>query len=148
MICEKTTAIFPMQATIFHAIVEQQGYGQLKKTWVADRTIACSFTDAGSAFKEEVVPNVNITQEKILVGRVKTDPRISVQDSGTSITNVVVSEIKDRFGNAVYTETAGPRSNKSTIFEVAAVDPFVGPFGKVEYYKVVLRRSENQAVDL
>jgi hypothetical protein len=28
------------------------------------------------------------------------------------------------------------------------LNPMVGPFGKVEYYKVILRRSENQATDL
>jgi hypothetical protein len=28
------------------------------------------------------------------------------------------------------------------------LNPVVGPFGTVEYYKVLVRRSENQAVDL
>ena len=37
---------------------------------------------------------------------------------------------------------------KSTIFEVATNDPFVGPMGNVEYYKLVIRRSQNQAGDL
>jgi hypothetical protein len=45
-------------------------------------------------------------------------------------------------------ETSGPRDGKSTIYEIASSEAIVGPFGNVEYYKVVLRRSENQASDL
>ena len=45
-------------------------------------------------------------------------------------------------------ETSGPRSGKSTIFEVATQEPYVGPFGGIEYYNLVIRRSENQAVDV
>jgi hypothetical protein len=59
-----------------------------------------------------------------------------------------VTNIKDRNLNEVFLETAGPRAGRSTLFEVATVEPFMGPFGSVEYYKVVVRRSENQAADL
>jgi hypothetical protein len=98
--------------------------------------------------KEEVKPNVAITQEKILIGRVKQDIRISERFSRNAITNVLITNIKDQSGNQVYLETSGPRDGKATLFEVASQEPFVGPFGAVEYYKIVLRRSENQAGDL
>lgn len=148
MICESTDYMFPMQADIFYPIVEQGAYGNVKKQWIHDRTIACSFTFAASALREEITPNVNITQTKILVGRVKTDIRISSEDSNNSVTNVIISNIKDSNCNPIYIETAGARSGKSTIFEIASLEPFVGPFGNVEYYRVTIRRSENQAVDL
>jgi hypothetical protein len=148
MICEATDFMFPMQADIFYPIVEQGAYGNVKKTWIADRTVACNFSHAGSATKEEVTPNVNITQESLLIGRTKTDLRISSLDAQNSVTNVVISNIKDRNCNPVYVETSGPRVGKGTIFEIASIQPFLGPFGNVEYYNVVIRRSENQAVDL
>jgi hypothetical protein len=148
MICESTDFIFPMQADIFYPIVEQGAYGDLKKTWILDRTIACNFSHVGSAAKEEVTPNVNITQESLLSGRSKTDIRISTLDSRNSITNVVISNIKDKNGNLVYLETSGIRSGKATLFEIASIQPFLGPFGSVEYYNILIRRSENQAVDL
>ena len=148
MICEATDAIFPMQADIFHPLIEQGAYGNIKKTWVLDRTIACSFAHRGRAMFEEVNPNVNITQEKVLIGRVKTDIRISSLEAKNSITNVVITNIKDSNCNEIYLETAGPRSGKSTIFEIATQEPFVGPFGNVEYYVLTIRRSENQAVDI
>jgi len=65
-----------------------------------------------------------------------------------AITNVIVTNIKDKNCNPIYLETSGIRNGKSTIFEIATQEPFVGPFGNVEYYKVILRRSENQAADV
>jgi hypothetical protein len=137
-----------MEAEVFHPIVEQSAYGSVKKQWVFDRAVSCSFSSVGAAGKEEVKPNVNITQDVLLIGRIKKDLRVSSSNSRNSITNVIISNIKDSNCNMVYVETVGPRAGKSTIFEVASQEPYVGPFGGVEYYNVVLRRSENQAVDL
>jgi len=147
-ICETPDFVFPMQADVFYPIVEQGTYGNLKKQWILDRTIVCNLTPAGSAFGEEVKPKVNIVQEGLLMGRTKTDIRISTQESNNSITNVIVTNIRDKSGNPIHLETSGPRAGKSTIFEVATNEPYVGPFGSVEHYNLVLRRSENQAVDL
>ncbi len=147
MSCNSTDFMFPMCADIFYPIVDQGPYGDIKKTWILDRTIICNFNAAGSAFKEEVTPNIDLTQNVLLVGRVKKDIRVSQRDSANSIVNVIVTNIRDSHGNPIYLETAGVRAGKSTIFEVATQEPFVGPFGSVEYYKIILRRSENQAVD-
>ena len=146
--CENTSIVFPMLADIYYPIVDQGPYGNVQKSWIHDKTIACSFNSAGTAFKEDVKPNANITQDSLMIGRVRTDIRFSKNETQNSITNIIVTNIKDINLNEIYLETAGPRAGKSTLFEVATVEPFVGPFGTVEYYKVVVRRSENQAVDL
>lgn len=148
MECEGKDFMFPMQVDVFYPLVEQGAYGNVKKQWILDKIVACHFTSAGLKTKEEIVPNVNITQDTMLIGRVKSDIRISHLNSSNSMTNVVLSNIQDRNCNPVYIETSGPRAGKSTIFEVASQEPFLGPFGNIEYYKLVLRRSENQAVDL
>lgn len=140
--------MFPMQADVFYPMVEQGAYGNVSKIWSLDKTVVCSFTPSGTAYKEEIKPNVDITQDSILLGRVKKDLRISSKEEGLSITNVVVSNIRDQNCNEIYVETSGPRAGRSTIFEIATQQPFVGPFGNVEYYNVTLRRSENQAVDV
>jgi hypothetical protein len=145
---DKTDFIFPMEADVYHPIVEQGALGNVKKTWVLDRTIACNLAPAGTAWKEEVKPNINITQDGILMGRVKDDIRFSSRESGNAITNVIITNIRDKNCNPLYIETSGPRAGKSTIFEVATNEPFAGPFGNVEYYKLVIRRSENQAADV
>lgn len=146
--CENTSFIFPMLADIYYPIVSQGPYGNVEKTWVHDKTIACNFNSAGTAWKEDIKPNVNITQDSVMLGRVKSDIRFSSTENQNSITNIIITNIKDRNLNEIYVETSGPRAGKSTLFEVATVEPFMGPFGSTEYYKVVVRRSENQAVDL
>lgn len=146
--CETTDFIYPLLADIYYPIVDQGAYGNVTKTWVLDKTVACSFSSGGAANKEEVKPNVNITKEVILLGRTRKDVRFSKHNNQNAITNVILTNIRDASGNAIYLETSGPRAGKSTIFEIASQDPTVGPFGSVEYYKLVIRRSENQAVDV
>jgi hypothetical protein len=137
-----------MQVDVYYPLVEQGAYGNVKKQWMINKTVACHFTTAGLKAKEEIVPNINITQDTMLIGRVKADIRISDKDDAKSMTNIILTNIQDRQCSPVYLETSGPRAGKSTIFEVASQEPLVGPFGSIEYYKLVLRRSENQAVDL
>lgn len=143
-----TDFMFPLEADVFYPIVAQGGFGEVKKTWVKDRTIGCNFSSAGSASKEDVKPNVNITNELVLIGRVRNDIRVSSLENNNAVTNVIVTNIRDKSCNQVYTETSGPRAGKATIFEIASNEPFVGPFGSIEYYNVVLRRSENQGADV
>jgi hypothetical protein len=146
--CSATDFMYPLKADIYYPIVEQGAYGNVQKTWVMDRTIACSFAPVGTAGAEEVKPNAKINIEMNLLGRTKSDLRISSMESKDSIVNVIITNIRTAHDAPVYLETAGPRAGRSTIFEVASNEPIVGPFGSIEYYKVVVRRSENQATDL
>lgn len=148
MQCEPTDFMYPMLADIYYPIVDQGAYGNLKKQWILDRSFACNFAPYGRADKEDVTPNVNIVKENILLGRTKTDLRISSENSNISVTNIVISNIRTSQEQNIYSETSGSRSGKATIYEIASHEAIVGPFGNIEYYKVVLRRSENQATDL
>jgi hypothetical protein len=147
-VCQETDFLYPLKADVFYPIVEQNAYGNLKKQWILDRTITCHFAPTGTAWADEVKPDVKINFENILLGRTKTDLRISSKESKESIVNVVITNIRTSSDTPIYLETAGPRSGKSTIFEIAANEPIVGPFNDIEYYKLVIRRSENQATDL
>lgn len=147
-ICETTDFMFPMLADVFYPSVSQSQYGQVSKSWMLDRTVAGNFVPIGSKLKEEIAPNVNITQDRLLIARVRKDIRISSLEDGKALTNVLITNICDSNGNPVYIETAGERAGKSTLFEIATQEPQIGPFGSVELYKLVLRRSENQGVDI
>jgi hypothetical protein len=146
--CETNDFLFPMQAEIFYPIVEQGAYGNVAKTWNLDRVVVCEFSPAGTATKEEVKPNIDITQSSLLIGRVKHDLRFNTKGDPVSINNIVITNIKDKNCSELYLESSGPRVGKSTIFEVATHQAIAGPFGGIEYYKVILRRSENQEVDV
>jgi hypothetical protein len=148
MLCETTDFVYPLLVDIYYPVVEQGAYGNVKKQWILDRSVACSFSSSGTSGKEEVTPNVNITKNNILLGRVRADIRIGSSNSRNAITNVLLTNIRTAGEDAIYVETSGPRDGRSTIFEIATSEPIVGPFGNVEYHKIVLRRSENQASDL
>jgi hypothetical protein len=146
-ICESTDFIFPLQADVYYAVTETTAYGNITKTWILDKTIACSFSEAGPEAKEKIIPDPDMKFQMILLGRTKNDIRMSKREVPNAATNVIITNIRDKSGIEIYSETSGPRANKSTIFEIAAQNPFVNPFGEVEYYALTLRRSENQGVD-
>jgi len=146
--CEPMGFMFPMQADVYYPQVAQSSYGSVTKEWALDRTIACSLTPAGAALKEEMQVRVDLTQDSLLLGRSKTDLRFTSLGEGRALTDVVVTNIKNSDGQELYVETSGPRDGKSTIFEIATIQPYIGPFGKIEFYKVVLRRSENQGTEV
>jgi hypothetical protein len=146
-ICETTDFTYPLLADIYYPIVETGAYGNSKKTWVLDRTIACFFNPAGRKTKQDVNSENKLELDNLVIGRVKNDLTQSTNDS-YSITNIIIANIRDKSGNIIYNESAGVRKGNSTIFEIASLNPIVGAFGKTEYYKVLIRRSENQAADL
>jgi hypothetical protein len=139
--------MFPLIADIYYATTEQSAYGNLKKTWILDKSVACSFSGTQQQIKKNIKTEYNITNDLVIVGRVKGDVRISDREENNSVTNIIITNIRSD-DNHIYTETSGPRAGKSTIFEVAALEPFVGPFAEIEHYSMTLRRSENQAVDV
>jgi hypothetical protein len=147
MICETTDFIYPLLADIYYPIVETGAYGNSKKTWVLDRTISCFFNPAGRKTKEDINSKSKLELDNLVIGRVRNDLTQSSNES-YSITNIIIANIRDKSDNFIYTESAGIRKDNSTIFEIASLNPVVGPFGTVEYYKVLIRRSENQAADL
>lgn len=146
LVCEDTDYIFPMLCDIYYPIITQTSYGQPSKEWVYDRSIACNLTPMVRKGMEDNTPDAYIKTEGKLLGRTKNDPRFSSHKTSNAITNILVSNVRTSTSELIYRESAGPRDGKGTIFEVATVEPFVGPMGTIDYYRVVLRRAENQAV--
>ena len=73
-------------------------------------------------------------------------PRISTNDVNNAITNILIANVRNGSDELIYKETAGPRSGRGTLYELGTVEPMTGPFGSVEYFKMLLRRTENQSV--
>lgn len=146
MVCEDTDFMFPMLADIYYPIIDQNTYGQPNKTWVYDRTVACNLTTTQRKGTEDAVPGAFITLENKLIGRTRKDIRFSSHDAPNAITNILVSNVRTKTSELLYRESSGPRNGRGTIFEVATVNPFVGVLDEIEYFDVVLRRAENQAV--
>lgn len=147
MICDTTDFMYPLLADVYHPIVKQDGYGSVNKQWTIDRTVACSLASPTRKSVADVSVDVEILLEGILTGRVRKDLRIDSTGTEQAITNIIITNIRDANGNLLYLETSGPRKGKGTIFEVAKNEPILGPFGSAEYWRILLRRSDNQGVD-
>ena len=144
--CEVTDFMYPMKADIYYAQIKQNEYGQAQKNWIYDRNIICNATPIGGASKEEIKPEIFLQNNGQLIARTKSDPRVSSQSSDNAMTNILVTNIRNASDTIIYRETSGPRSGRATIYEFATVEPFVGPFGDIQYYKILWRRAENQSV--
>lgn len=148
MACDTTDFVYPLIADIYYAITKQSAYGDVNRHWVLDRTVACNFNPTGSKNKPGLPANVELMLDDVLVGRTRCDIRISSMEDQNALTNILVTNIRDINGNSVYNETSGIRKGKTTLFEIAGNEPIVGPFGSMEYWKVLIRRSENQGIDI
>ena len=106
VVCEDTDFIYPMKADVYYPIITQGDYGQPKKQWVLDRTIACNATSVGGAGEENIKPEVFLQYENKLVARTKTDPRISSQKGTNAISNILITNVRHANDEIIYKETA------------------------------------------
>jgi hypothetical protein len=145
--CDDTTDfVYPMLADVYYPIITQGPFGEILKEWVFDRTISCNATSVGGAGSEQIKPDMFLQYEDKLVVRSRGDLRIKSNLSQEATTNILVTNIRLSHGQLIYKETAGPRAGKGTIYEIGTLDPFTGPFNNIEYYKMLWRRTESQAV--
>lgn len=145
--CETPYFLYPLYADIYYPIITQGGYGEVKKEWVFDRTIICNVTGVGGVSgREEIKPAEFLQYENKLIARSKTDLRVTSKNNNEATTNVLITNIRTSGGELIYKETAGPRAGRGTIYEIGTLEPFLGPFRDVEYYKMLWRRTENQSV--
>jgi hypothetical protein len=135
-----------MKADIYYPIITQNNYGQANKEWVFDRTIICNASTVGGAGDVELKPEVFLQYDGKLIARSKSDIRVSSNNADNAITNILITNIRSATDLVIYKETAGPRTGRGTIYEVGTLEPFVGPFGEIEYFKMLWRRTENQTV--
>lgn len=138
--------MYPMKADIYYPVITQTDYGQATKKWVLDRVIILNATPVGGAGQEDIKPEIFLQYENKLVGRIKEDPRMSTSNGSNAITNILIANIRNAQDSLIYKETAGVRAGRGTIYELGTVEPMTGPFGSIDYYKMLLRRAENQTV--
>lgn len=139
-----TDFMYPMIVDIYYPIIERDMYGTGLKTWVFDKSVVANFTPGGTALAEDIKAKVYAKNENMLIGRIKNDIRSSTGKDSAAITNILITNIRNSSDTLIYQETSGERSGKGTLYEIATYDPIVNPFGDIDYYKVILRRTENQ----
>jgi hypothetical protein len=144
--CDTTDFMYPMLADVYYPLISQNEYGKAIKDWVFDKTVICNVESITKKTKEEITPAVFLQYDGKLNARFKSDIRVSSKNQNNAVTNILLTNIRLPGDLVVYRETAGPRTGRATIYEVASLEPFIGGLQSIEYYRVMLRRSENQTV--
>jgi hypothetical protein len=134
-----------MTADLYYPIISQGSYGEVKKDWVFDRKIALNAMPFSRKGTGEIAPAVFLQYKDMLVGRTKGDIRVTSNNNTEALTNILITNISSASGELIYKESAGPRSGRGTIYEIASYDPHFAPYGDIDYYSFTIRRSENQA---
>lgn len=142
--CEKPDFVFPLYADIYYPVVTQGPYGDIEKAWTFDRTVVINAEPYSTTGKQKIEPGLITEYKDILSARSKNDLRISSGNQKEDVSNVVITNIRDIQEDIVYYETSGARKDQGTIYEIATIDPVVGPFKKIEHYQLVLRKTERQ----
>lgn len=144
---------FQMQCDVYYATETQDRFGKMNKKWQFDMIEPCSFyTLADQSNSENFTFNDNkfYRLETMLFGRVQTDIRKASDGQYYPLSHILITNI--RGGNCnedtvFFYETNGDYVGKPTIFEIKMTQPYIGPFGSIEYFKVQLERSDIQELN-
>ena len=144
---------FQMQCDVYYASEMQDEYGKIEKKWQFDMVEKCSFYTLGDESNAE---NFSFDDKKfyrletMLFGRTKTDVRQASDGKFYPTSHILITNIRGDNCNTdqvFFYETNGNYIGKPTIFEIKMVQPFIGPFGNIEYFKIQLERSDTQELN-
>jgi len=134
---------FSMNMDVYYSSEDQDDFGAQIKDWIMGQTLLGYAENLGAVDKDSLKNNVFFEYENKLIGRTKSDPRVSMEAIRYPITSMVITNIRDaKTSESFYLEADG----KSTIYEVLAVEPYVNPWNEIEYYKILFNRSDRQEI--
>jgi hypothetical protein len=114
--------------------------GAIKKQWNYSQTVPCS--------AKGVISNSSASRssdKQVIGARYQNENTVQIRTSGKLNIRHKVTNIRDRKGNAIWTELDYP-SDTPTVFEIIGVTPIVDPFGVIIGYNSIAKRSENQII--
>lgn len=142
---------FPLKADVYYASMTQDAIGNMEKSWsLGYDGLKCELRSDkfNSDMRYAVSAKDPFLETPLLVfGRFKDDIRKKSDGSFIPITNIMVSNIRSYCTDEpiFIDDTAWSGSDISIFFELRTFQPFVNPWGDIEYYKAQLIRMENQS---
>ena len=142
---------FPMHCDLYFSMETQDDYGKMARKWFFDRTENCSIFSISDKSNDE---NFSFTTgrnkeffklETMLYGRTETDLRKSSNGEYYPLSSILIKNIRGaETDSSFFIETVGGFTGEPTIYELKANQPFVGPFNRIDYFKIQLERSDTQ----
>ena len=141
--------LFPMVCDVYYAFESQDKYGKIVKTWNMDNTIKCSFytlNDMSNNDNFDFDDKKFYRLETMLVGRTAEDIRKNSEGMLYPVSHILITNIRAACCNdeLFFYETNGGSDPVPTVYEVKSIQPYIGPFNKIEYFKIQLERSDTQ----
>lgn len=141
-----------MDCDLYYATEQQGTYGEIKRCWMIDRTIPCSFYTLNDQSNKD---NLDFDDKKFyrmdttLYGRTKLDIRKGSDGAYYPQTHILVTNIRQAgcTTDPFFIETDGGYEGQPTVYEVKSYQPYIGPYNSIEYYKVQLGRADFQGLD-
>ena len=139
---------FGMSQPVTTGGVGQNEFGEAEKIWQRDRTeLESYFNVMGTVNLQDLKADTAFEYKKRLNGRFRfpSDPRVDFENNSHPISSILVTNIIDKnSGQQLHLD----ENSNPIIFDVMSVDPFINPFGKIEYYKILLERADDQFMQL
>jgi hypothetical protein len=139
---------FGMSQPVTTGGVGQNEFGEAEKVWQRDRTeLESYFNVMGTVNLQDLKADTAFEYKKRLNGRFRfpSDPRVDFENNSHPISSILVTNIIDKnSGQQLHLD----ENSNPIIFDVMSVDPFINPFGKIEYYKILLERADDQFMQL
>ena len=139
---------FGMSQPVTTGGVGQNEFGEAEKVWQRDRTeLESYFNVMGTVNLQNLKADTSFEYKKRLNGRFRfpSDPRVDFENNSHPISSILVTNIIDKnSGQQLHLD----ENSNPIIFDVMSVDPFINPFGKIEYYKILLERADDQFMQL
>lgn len=117
---------------------QNEDTGAIVREWHYYKTVDCH--------AKGVISNSATTRssdKQIFDNKYTNDQIIQVRTSERITTREKVTNIRDTYGNVIWTEINFP-TDTPTVFEVMGTTPITDPFGRVLAYNSSMKRSENQ----
>ncbi len=135
---------YPLKADIYFATETQNDFGEMDRQWDFDQTVGVDFNMSTNYKDQQVQPDQFFWIQDMLNGKCAVDVRVDTNGGLHSLTNILITNIRNGSDGVIYYETAGPRAGLPTVYEVAGLLPHNDPWGNNDYFKLVIRRSEMQ----
>ena len=142
---------FPMECDIYYASEDQDKYGKINKKWTLENTLSCALYTPN----DKKADDFRFEDQKFfkldgfVVGRTKQDPRKTDTESYYPMSHILITNIRGGGceDQLLFYESTETYEQKPTIFELRSCQPYVGPYSTIEYFKLVLERSDTQELN-
>jgi hypothetical protein len=139
--------LYSMQLTIAYSTLRQTELGKIEHNWETNQQTLRGYANVmGTVDLKPLRAEREYLYKKQLNARTKVDPRIDAQGNYHPITEMLVLDITAD-GKSLWTHDQAELAGRPLLHDVLSVEPFVNPWNEIEYYKLLLTRSENQHLE-